>query len=411
MLYYELKKIFSRTSSKLLLVLLGFILLFSLFYNIQSTQYVKADGTSISGFSAIRELKESKSKWNGLLTEEQIKKVLQTNQDILEEFPGYYPGTTDVVISNQVYSLSQGYEDIRDIINSSYCLFGPLDYYLIDSLSPDQSSSFYKNRKEGLESYLSSNQELTKNQKEFYRKQYEENQIPWNYTYQDGWERIVQSLPMLQIFSVIIISLLLASIFSYEDKTKAKLILLSSYKGKTRGALSKICLGLVLTIGIYTIVMSFYILMILGIFGFDGASNPVQTNFFIGWDSPWNITNLQAVGIMLMSGLMGALIFSSITMFISYKTRSTVIASTVAFLLILIPDWLTNYISIYNLITFVKLFPDQLLNSMAQLSGFTFLDIQGIVISPLAIMMVVYFILACIFLISIYLLSRKEYLQ
>ena len=178
MLYYELKKTFSRTSSKLLLVLLGFILLFSLFYNIQSTQYVKADGTSISGFNAIRELKESKSKWNGLLTEEQIKKVLQTNQDILEEFPGYYPGTTDVVISNQVYSLKQGYEDIRDIINSSYCLFGPLDYYLIDSLSPDQSSSFYKNRKEGLESYLSSNQELTKNQKEFYRKQYEENQIP-----------------------------------------------------------------------------------------------------------------------------------------------------------------------------------------------------------------------------------------
>lgn len=112
-----------------------------------------------------------------------------------------------------------------------------------------------------------------------------------------------------------------------------------------------------------------------------------------------------------MSGLMGALIFSSITMFISYKTRSTVIASTVAFLLILIPDWLTNYISSSNLITFVKLFPDQLLNSMAQLSGFTFLDIQGIVISPLAIMMVVYFILACIFLISIYLLSRKEYLQ
>ena len=101
----------------------------------------------------------------------------------------------------------------------------------------------------------------------------------------------------------------------------------------------------------------------------------------------------------------------SITMFISYRTRSTVMASTVAFLLILIPDWLTNYISSSNLITFVKLFPDQLLNSMAQLSGFTFLDIQGIVISPLAIMMVVYFILACIFLISIYLLSRKEYLQ
>lgn len=411
MLYYELKKIFSRTGSRLLLVLLGFILLFSLFYNIQSTQYVKADGTSISGFSAIRELKERKSEWNGLLTEEQIKKVLQTNQDILEEHSDYYPGTTDVVLSNQVYSLKQGYEDIQDMINQSYRLFGPFDYYLIDTLSPNQSFSFYENRREGLENYLNSNKELTKNQKEFYRKQYEENQTPWSYTYQEGWERIVQSLPMLQVFSVIIICLLLASIFSYEDKTKAKVILMSSFKGKTKGNLSKISLGLLLTIGIYTIVMSLYILIILGIYGFDGAFNPVQTNFFIGWESPWNISNIQAVGIMFASGLIGALIFSSITMFISYKTRSTVIASTVTFLLILLPDWLTNYISSSNLITLVKLFPDQLLNSRAQLSGFTFLDIEGIIISSLAIMTVAYCVLSILLLILLYLNARKEYIR
>lgn len=411
MLFYELKKLFSRTGSKLLLLLLGSILIFTAIYNIQSTHYVQPDGTSLSGISAIRELKKAKSQWNGILTEEQIKNVLQTNQDILASNPEYYPGTTDINLANKVYSQEQGYDDIRDMINQSYRLFGQFDYYLIDRLSPNQSSSFYKNRIEGLENFLGSNKEFTDKQKEYYRKQYQENQTPWQYTYQEGWEILTNSLPILQVLSVIIISLLLASLFSYEDKTRAKTILLSTCQGRTKGTVSKISAGLLLTIGIYTIVMSTYILIILGGFGFDGAFNPAQTNFFIGWESPWNISNIQAIGIMLISGLIGALIFSSITMFISYKSKSTVIASTVAFLLILIPDWLTNYISSSNLITVVKLLPDQLLNSRTKLSGFTFLDLQGIVISPLVIMNISYFVLSILILILLYYFARREYLK
>ena len=154
MLYYEFKKLFSRTGSKLLVVLLGAILLVMAIYQIQSVTYVKPDGTSISGFNAISKLKESKSQWDGYLTEEQIQKVLQTNQDILKDHPEYYPGTTDIDLSNQVYSLTQGFGDIRDMINQSYSLFGQFDYYLIDRLSPSQSSVFYKNRIEGLKNYL-----------------------------------------------------------------------------------------------------------------------------------------------------------------------------------------------------------------------------------------------------------------
>lgn len=98
-------------------------------------------------------------------------------------------------------------------------------------------------------------------------------------------------------------------------------------------------------------------------------------------------------------------------MFISYKSKSTVIASTVAFLLILIPDWLTNYIPNSSLLTLVKILPDQLLNSRAQLSGFTFLDIQGIIISPLVIMTISYFTLSILILILLYRFARRESLK
>lgn len=411
MLYYEFKKLFSRTGSKLLVVLLGAILLMMEIYQIQSVTYVKPDGTSISGFGAISKLKESKSQWDGYLTEEQIQKVLQTKQDILKDHPEYYPGTTDIDLSNQVYSLTQGFGDIRDMINQSYSLFGQFDYYLIDRLSPLQSSDFYKNRIEGLENYLNANDTLSVSQKEYYRKQYKENKTPWYYSYQQGWQVLANSLSVLQIFTVVVISLLLASIFSYEEKTGAKQIVMSSYKGKSKGVVSKISAGLLLTLGLYIFVVGIYMLIILSVFGFEGAFDPVQTNFFIGWKSPWNISNIQAIGILFISGLIGALIFSSITMFISYKTKSTVMASTVSFLLILLPDWLTNFISDSSMVTWLKLFPDQLLNAKTNLTGFTFLEIQGHMISPLTIMNVAYVVLTIILLMIIYVSAKKEYVK
>ena len=266
MLYYEIKKLLSRTGSKILLLLLGAILILTCFYNIQTVQYRNHDGSSVSGIAAISKLKESKSKWNGELTTEQIRRVLQTNQNILEDNPSYYPGTPDITLSNKVYSLTQEFSDIRDMINSSYNSFNSHDYYLIDSLSPEQSIAFYENRSTELENYLATNNDMTKAQKNFYRNQYSLNNTPWHYTYQEGWKILANSLSSLQIFCAIIISLLLASLFSYEDKTKAKTILLTTYKGKTSATLSKIFSGLILSTVLYSLIIGTFILTILSIF-------------------------------------------------------------------------------------------------------------------------------------------------
>ena len=98
-------------------------------------------------------------------------------------------------------------------------------------------------------------------------------------------------------------------------------------------------------------------------------------------------------------------------MFISYKTKSTVIASTASFLLILLPDWLTNFISGSSMVTWIKLFPDQLLNAKTNLTGFTSLEIQGHMISPLTIMNVAYVVLTIILLMIIYVPAKKEYVK
>lgn len=360
---------------------------------------------------AISKLKESKSKWNGELTTEQIRRVLQTNQNILEDNPSYYPGTPDITLSNKFYSLTQEFSDIRDMINSSYNSFNSHDYYLIDSLSPEQSIAFYENRSTELENYLATNNDMTKAQKNFYRNQYSLNNTPWQYMYQEGWKILANSLSSLQIFCAIIISLLLASLFSYEDKTKAKTILLTTYKGKTSATLSKIFSGLILSTVLYSLIIGTFILTILSVFGFDGATNPIQTNFFFGWESPWNITNIQAIGLMFLCGLIGTLFFAGITMFISYKSKSTAIASIVSFILILLPDWLSNFASNQSLITLIKLLPDQLLNSRPHLSNFTFLDIHSLIISPLTIMNIAYFILTIILLSILFFQSKNEYIK
>lgn len=114
---------------------------------------------------------------------------------------------------------------------------------------------------------------------------------------------------------------------------------------------------------------------------------------------------------MFLCGLIGTLFFAGITMFISYKSKSTAIASIVSFILILLPDWLSNFASNQSLITLIKLLPDQLLNSRPHLSNFTFLDIHSLIISPLTIMNIAYFILTIILLSILFFQSKNEYIK
>lgn len=82
MVYYEIKKVFSKTSSKIAVLLLIILLGSGVNTNIRNVYYVNEEGNEEYGVLAIRKLKEEKKKWAGELTKEKLMQAIEENARI-----------------------------------------------------------------------------------------------------------------------------------------------------------------------------------------------------------------------------------------------------------------------------------------------------------------------------------------
>ena len=67
MVFYEIKKIFSKSSSKAALVFGGFMLCLTIYFAIGEVSYVDTEGEGTKGIVAARSLEKEKEKWKGEL--------------------------------------------------------------------------------------------------------------------------------------------------------------------------------------------------------------------------------------------------------------------------------------------------------------------------------------------------------
>ena len=79
MLLFEVKKVLSKPLNKAALLILAAVLIIGSFLTIRDVKYIDADGNSSTGFSAARHLQEEKNQYEGYLTEDVLKKVIEAN--------------------------------------------------------------------------------------------------------------------------------------------------------------------------------------------------------------------------------------------------------------------------------------------------------------------------------------------
>ncbi len=105
MLFFEIKKIFARTSNRIALLLLLATLVLACFLAIDNNYYVNEYGETEIGFAAIQKLKAEKQKWAGELTTEKLAAVLEENMRITatEEYQ-----SDDITMSNIAFGYMQG---------------------------------------------------------------------------------------------------------------------------------------------------------------------------------------------------------------------------------------------------------------------------------------------------------------
>lgn len=390
MVLFEIKKMLSKPMNKVALLILAAAVIFLTFQAICSVWYVDENGQTTKGIQAARHLRDVQNKWAGDVTAEVLTKVVRQNTAIRQSKEMQ---SENIQEANKAYAKTQGFSDIRDMISSAFSPFDSIDtYYRADTVKPEEAGMFYEKRIAGLKEWLNKDaggEAFSQEKKQFLLQQYEKLQTPFYYEYVGGWQMLLAEryTPTVMIILALVIGFLVSGIFSDEFQLKADSIFFSTKLGRGKAVRSKISAGFAVITAVYWGVILLYSISVLLALGADGGACPIQIEF---WKSYYSITCFQSYLLTMIGGYVGTLFVLTAVMLVSAKSRSTVLAITIPFVLLCFAPFLGR-IALFSPIT--NLLPGQLL----QLSiGFKYIDlyqIAGKVMGPIPILFILYLVL------------------
>ena len=411
MIRYELKKIFGSVGGKIALclyfatVVLSCLLAANGFMNVD-VKWVNEQGESERGFHAVQKLREARNEWEGGLDENMLNQVVQENLRINATPEAQSEITKQLEIA---YGWKQGFNPIRDMINRSYSDgFRSYDYYRADSISVIKEETFYGNRARQLKEWLYDQTDAafdlyTEAEKQYLIGQYEKLETPFYVDYHDGWYQILENAALLPMLGILIIGYMVSGIFSNEFKGKADTVYFSTLLGRNKATSAKIKAGLLLVTVLYWAAMLIYSFSTLGYLGFEGGNCVVQLRV---WKSLYNITFWQAWVLTMICGYIGNLFLTALTMFISAKTKSSVIAVTTPFVIMFIPSFLQGMAEWLDIV--IAMMPVSLLEFYQHLGTFDLITIFGKVFRVLDVCLPLYAILTMALIPVIYREFRRK---
>ena len=411
MLRYELKKMFGTFGGKLALVLYAVVVTFSCWLSVSGflnygTEWVNEHGQQETGLTAVHKRQEAQNKWEGYVDQEMLTKVIQENTRINATPEAQ---SSNVQQKDIAFGWKQGFDPIRELINHFYAPnFRSYDYYRADGISVISEDTFYANRIKLLKDWLYDKSDVgysrySEAEKEYLISQYEKLEAPFYFDYFDGWYQLLEGSVYIPSMGILIIGFLLAGMFANEFKWKTDAIYYSTPHGRTRATAVKIKAGLLLVTVLYWTAMLIYSAFTLGYLGFEGGNCVIQ---FRVWKSPYNITMWQAWVLCLMGGYVGNLFLSVLTMYISAKTKSSVIAVITPFVCLFIPSFLQGITDWLD--TVVNMLPDSLLLYYQHLGTFNLITVFGKVFRALDVCLPLYTVLTVALVPVIYREFRRK---
>ena len=300
MLRYELCKLFARPSGKAALLLLAVLVAVSTFFACH-VRYTDEEGQTQYGLSAVRQLRADQKAWAGPLDEAQLRRAIQANLDVRTSPDAQ---SEDVVRQDMAFHRQQAFETIRDLLNSAYSEdFQAFDYFTADTLTPEDAPDFYANRVRLLQQWLEDNAfAFSQAEQNYLVQQYQALETPMYVDYTTGWQQFYEFSP-----TVIII-----------------LCFFTTFHGRGRGVAAKVGAGLLLLTVLYWVPFLLFGGITLAFLGADGAGCPVQ---LYAWKSLYNLTLGQGALLIALGGYLGTLFLGLLSMWVSAKSGSTVLAA------------------------------------------------------------------------------------
>jgi ABC-type transport system involved in multi-copper enzyme maturation permease subunit len=301
-------------------------------------QNYETNESTYTKYDAIAMKKASMKDLEGDLTTDRIASTIQLYKDMKRD-----PKNLDEhgMLKNDVYLEKwQKYEDINSLICQIYSEKNSFDPYVISKLSRDDGLQFYN-------IYSKKMNAPSENKKPFY------------YGYHLGFKTLLQDIGVIITMVALGLCICIASIFSREFESKTSTILYTSEKGRLSLGRAKLLSAYIFASINYLIIMTIYVLIVLGIYGFDGSNVSIQIFKLF---SKTDATMIQVVLISLIRGYFGLILAVTLSIYCSLAFKKTYHAILLSICVLLIPIFIPIPKNMSLFTHILLMFPSNMMN-------------------------------------------------
>ncbi len=394
MLKFELKKFFSKTTTKVILtaLLLGTVILG--FMAVGRVRYTDTDGKQLTGISKVtagRRLAADQNRWRGELTLEKITNIAESYHELTQQYQGG-DNIPDTVWGRTV----QSYYEILYFASGMYTTDSDAVWTNMDGLAAKDLAHIYDVYADNMQN-MAKEYGKTPEQEKFLKEQYKKIEVPVTYEAFDSWEIMIVQAQTCILILVVVIGFLAAGIFDEEFRSHAELVFFTTKYGRSKAVRGKIAAGIITTTIIYWAGIGILSLILFAIMGISGFNTPYQL------ENPYSfyvMTQGQRYLLVVVCGYIACLLSASVTILATAKMHTVKVAVCLPFFMYIVLIFMERPLSkVTNVVYFTT---NILVNIDNHLKHPHIFQIGNVVFRQIPFVMVLYFLISIILLPFIY---------
>lgn len=404
MIKYEWKKIWKSGLAQLSIIGCGLFLVFCVWSSIMQISATNENGENFSGMSAVEVMKDTQK--NIELTQKNVDEIVRQYLKYTSDPNTNSESETHQYLSEEVYrTFYLPNRDLLSLITNVYREPGS-GSSMKEVLEENVGKDFREAQIKRDNTYIDLKKEqgrLTSSEANYWKEK-TGNLQEYQYGYHKGWSMILDTLTW-PVLIMMIICIGIAPIFAGEYQSKCDSLILCMKYGKSKLIFAKIVSGWLYATCVYWGITLIYSSVYMIFLGTQGADLPIQLKY-PAMSVGYNLTMGEAVVIALLLGYFFTLGIMGITLFMSALLKNTYAVIIVAFLLIIIPTFLSPDTGGYAWSHVLSLLPPKIADFSFQ--SYTAYSIGNIVLSWPVMAILINAIVAVICSVLGYIVFRKH---
>lgn len=325
-------------------------------YSISSTDvYVNefSINAKIDGISAKR---DAQAKIEKKFTDKELRNSLKVFTGITNDKSNFDSTGNLMINSSESIKMFNKYSDLANLVIRAYSPMYSFNPDILNHLDLNDITvqSIFVNRENNIKTINPDFSDKLKEQKYI------------DFGYSLGWQTLLNDLPYIQIYSMIISLIIAALIFFVEKKCNMNMILRTLITKESKINFIKAITVLIMNSAIYFSIVLIYSALIWSVFGLEGWNMKIQTSYLF-WLSPLNINYFQAYMVNVLIGYLAVLVVTFFTSLLVKINEKKYIGELLSILFIFIPFMFNNY-------SFFCFFPSNVIQLSRNILNFSWIN-------------------------------------